>query len=306
MEKSKKTIAQVLVCVFLLCMIWGGFFLIKKYGADRVLDIIEDDFSWVYQVDSVEAIEGNVVLSGFAFQLGVDAEFEKCEIVLHEMESGKNYFPKMRYTEYVGVNEYFLCEYDYSDSGYEATFSGRKIDLQGKNYEVLLRVKGEQRTYQTGTYLSNGEMIYTNPEEFVPIEVVGTDLERIVENGVLRVYRPDYGMYVYQYEEELYWIAEPEYDFVDGDTIIQYQIATTQIEKLPQHRLESGSYWDNIGFYFSKNELTEWNTGKYRVAKKSLPIEYSISKIWTGNSVDTWVWLQYFRPYYYFQSAETK
>ena len=142
--------------------------------------------------------------------------------------------------------------------------------------------------------------MYTNPKEYVPLEVAGTDLEEIVENGVLRVYRPDYGMYVYQYEGELYWIAEPEYGFVEGDTVVECQLDTTQIARLPQHRLENQWYWDNIGFQFRSNECIALNTGKYRVTKKALPKEYSITKIWTGNYINNWIWLSYFRPYYKF------
>lgn len=291
---------KLVICVGLLVLIWGGYIFAKQYGTDRILNIREDDFSWVYQVDSVEIKDGKLLLKGFAFQLGVNAVENNYEIVLRELETGKRYFLKMSYLERKDVNDYFLCEYDYLQSGFVAEIKEKRLDLDEKNYEVLLRVAGEQTAYQTDTYLSEGKLMYANPTEFVPLEVAGTDLDEVVGNGVVRVYRPDCGMYVYQYDGALYWIAEPGYGFVDGDTTIQCQLSTTQAKKIPHHRIENKLNWDNIGFLFSANELTELDTGKYRVTKKRLPSEYSIVKIWTGNYMDEWIWLHYFRPYYQF------
>lgn len=301
MEAKKRTIIQAIVCVGLVCLIWGGYFLIKTYHMDRILDIKEDDFSWVYQVDSVKTEGKDFVLQGFAFKLDKNAEEGVFEIVLEDIESGKRYFPKMEYMERKDVNEYFLCEYDYIKSGFEATINAGKLDLEEKNYEVLLRMQGERQTYQTGTYISKGTLMYANPTEFQPLDVEGTGLENIVENGVLRVYRPDYQVYVYQYEGELYWIVGEKYGVnTEGDTKIEYQLETTQVGNLPQQRLDNQWYWDNLGFYFAAHELKELDTGDYRVAKKSLPEEYAISYIWTGKNEGEWVWLQFFRPYYFF------
>jgi len=284
--------------VGLLCVIWGGYYLVKHYGIDRILEVKEDDFSWVYQVDSVELEGKELVLRGFAFELNRGSEEGAFEIVLQDIESGEMYFPKMEYMEREDVNEYFLCEYDYVESGFEATIKAKRLNLEEKKYEVLLKITDERLAYQTGTYISNGKLMYTNPMEFEPLDVAGTDLEEVVEQGVLRVYRPDYGMYVYQYEGELYWIAESNYGFAEGDTLVQCNVDTTQISRLPEKRLDNQLSWDNIGFWFCKRELLGDNFGKYRVAKRALPTEYSIEKIWTGNYIDEWIWKQYFRPYY--------
>lgn len=301
MEKKKRTTGQVVVCVGLLVLIWGGYFLVKEYIIGRRLEVKADDFSWVYQVDAAETRDGEFVLKGFAFELDKNAVGDNYEIVLQELETGKNYFLAMDYLERKDVNDYFLCEYDYLQSGFEARIKEKKLNLQERDYEVLLRMAGEKKAYRTGTYLTEGQLVYTNPTEFVPLEVAGTELEEVVENGVLRVYRPDYGMYVYQYDGELYWIAEPGYGFVDEDTYVQYQLYTTQIANLPEVRLKNEWYWDNIGFQFTTNELKGQNFGIYRVAKKALPVEYAITRIWTGNHIDEWIWRQNFRPWYVFE-----
>ena len=298
MEKNKKTVLHMVICIGLLCLIWLGYLLAVKYGVNRRIEIRGGGNPWVYQVDSVAIQKQKCILSGFVFELNADAKSEVYEIVLHDLDTGKNFFPKMEYGKREDVNRYFECEYDYEDSGFSSSIDMKKI--RGRNYEILLRVIDEKDAYHTGTYLLDGKLQYVNPYEN-QLEVEGTDLEEIINQGKARVYRPDCGMYVYQYDNELYWIAEPEYDFVDGDTYIQYQLNTTQIERLPKYRLENGWYWDNIGFWFSECEVTEMDTGKYRVAKKEIPQEYSIRGIWTGNYGDDWIWRADFLPYYTFE-----
>lgn len=301
MEAKKRTIIQAIVCVVLVCMIWGGYYFLTHYGIDRILEVKSDDYSWVYQVDSVKTEGKDFVLQGFAFELGKDAEEGTFEIILEDIESGERYFPKMEYMDRKDVNEYFLCEYEYLQTGFVATIKAKKLSLEQKNYEVLLREKGDRLAYQTGTYISNGELAYVNPFEFESLDVAGTSLEAVTKNGILRVYRPDYGIYVYQYEGELYWIAESQSAFDEnGDLGIPYQLNTTQIDRLPENRLENNWLWDNKGFFFCTKEITDWSTERYRVAREELPREYSIEKIWTGKHDGDWIWIQYFRPYYQF------
>ncbi len=284
--------------ILMSVMLIGYYFANIQLG--KRFQIVEDNFSWVCQVDNIEEQDGRIVLFGFAFQLEQEAKEKTFELILCDIETGKGYYPKMNYSFREDVNAYFLCEYDYTNSGFTATISSKKLDLENKVYKVLLRPIGNKKAYDLGVYYANGEMSFANPKEFVPLDVVGTDLEKIVKYGVLRVYRPDYGMYVYQYEKELYWIAEEWYGFVDNDTYVQFQMNTTQIDKLPEDRLSNNWFWSNIGFLFQSKELVNWNTGKYRVAKESLPTDYSITRIYTGNYIEEWIWRSYFRPWYVF------
>ena len=146
--------------------------------------------------------------------------------------------------------------------------------------------------------------MFANPKEFRPLEVRGTVLENITKKGILRVYEPEIGMYVYQYERELYWIADSKYEFEEEDTTIQYHMYTTQIQNLPKERLENNWLWSNLSFKFSTNELMSSECGSYRVTKYALPKEYSISNIWTGKYDDDWVWKVHFRPRYDFMEGE--
>ena len=317
LKESRKK--QVLV-FFVSMVILIGIYLFAMRQLYERFEIIEDNFSWVYQVDSIEEIDGKLQIKGWAFALGENAQQENCEIILYNTKTGKGVYPKMTYEPREDVNEYFLCEYDYTESGFKASVSAKSLQLEDNVYEILLRPKSEKskgnpfstntteerKAFSTNVYYSDGEMLYVHPDEFVPLEVTGTDLEKVVEQGVLRVYRPDYGMYVYQYEGELYWIAELDYGFVDGDTIVQYQMQTTQIENLPEERLINSWFWNNLVFRFSTKELLKWDTGEYRVAKYALPTEYSLTKIWTGNHIDKWIWRTDFRPWYEFSDTNVE
>ena len=295
MEESR--VKQVtFFCVSMLLLIAAYSF--GMHFLNRQFVVVDDNFSWVYQIDAMEKKGDKLQIIGWAFALNQNAEAENVEIVLRDTKTGKNIYPMMSYESREDVNNYFLCEYDYSESGFTAIIDAKK--MQNTVYEVLLRPSKKKTAYSTGVFYSDGKMRFVHPDEYASLVVTGTDLEKVVENGILRVYRPEHGVYVYQYEGDLYWVMEPQYSFVDGDTYVQFQMNTTQVRNLPSDRLENGYNWSNLGFMFSSNELTTWNTGMYRVTKAELPKDYSVTNIWTGNHIDEWIWQQSFRPWYEF------
>ncbi len=287
------------ICWFLISMIIivMAYVFARKEILKKII-VVDDDFLWVYQVDSISTEKGNVHVSGWAFEIADDAQSGNCEIILRDTETQKLYFGKMEYHERSDVDAYFSCEYDYNNSGFSAMF--RNIYSDSTVYEVLLRPEGDRNAFSTGIYYANGEMMFVHPDEYTPLELEGTELAEVVQNGVLRVYEKEQGMYVYQYKGELYWIAEESYGFVNGDAFIQYQLYTTQMENLPEERRKNGWNWDNLGFVFSTKELNESAYGNYRVAKTVIPTDYSVTWIWTGNYSDNLNWRCDFRPWFEF------
>ena len=295
-ESQKKQVFFFCICMGVLTIMYTMCMRMLY----RQFDILTDDYSWMYQIDSMDEHDGKLQITGWAFAQKQIAKPKEFEIILHNTETGKNVYPKMNSVSREDVNDYFLCEYDYTESGFTATLSTEK--LEEGTYEVLLRPSRKRIAYALGIYYADNKMTFVHPDTFIPLDVAGTDLEMIVKNGVLRVYRPDFDMYVYQYGGELYWIADTNYGFVDNDSYVQFQMTTTQIERLPEERLINGWNWSNIGFRFCENEVSEWNTGRYRVAKCALPKDYSVTQIWTGNYIDDWIWIQDFRPWYDFNT----
>lgn len=176
------------------------------------------------------------------------------------------------------INSYYRCEEDYSNTGFEA-----KAEINSNEaYEILVQWSNGV-TMTTGTFLDNGVSVHTvNP---------APDF-----SGTLLVSRPEYSFYVYQQYGELYWLCGDSFPFEDdGTTYVQYQLWTTQIDRLPQKRLEHECFWDNIGFNFEQNEIEPF--GEYRVAKSKIPEEYAVTAIVTGYHKDgKWIWQDYFRP----------
>ena len=299
MMKEKEGLRHIIIFVTLMCVILGAY-LISREIIYRNIEVQEINMNWVHQVDSVEHNGNKFVIKGFAFEIETDAEEGVFEIVLRDAKEGNNIFPKMKYSERNDVNEYFLCNTSFLNSGYQAVFKLSNSDLQNNVYEILIRETQKGTAYKTGVYIAKGEVEYVNPVTFKSPKVEGTDLETIVNEGVLRVYRPEEDMYVYQYGNDLIWIAGPGYVFEREDTYIQWHLETTQKDKLPKERLDNQWYFDNLGFDFTDYEIENANFGVYRVAKRALPKEYSILQMNTGKHIEKWIWKVDFRPYYYF------
>lgn len=228
-------------------------------------------------------------LTGFFFLYNQDMP-QEYEIILRSMEKRGSVKPQVDYgLKRADVNDYFSCEYDYSSCGFKLD----ELPDTGE-YEFVVRCKPIVVAH-TDVYVNNGRICYTKQASFTPPEL-DTDF---INKGELRVYRPDQHCWVYQYDGSLYWIVDDQFHFKpSGSTYIQYQLWTTQIDKLPQHRLENEWFWDNIGGNFEDYEL-EGDFGAYRVMKRELPTEYAITNILTGyHANDRWIWKSYFRPIY--------
>ena len=230
-------------------------------------------------------------LSGFFLFFDHDTP-EEYTIVLKSTESGKKIaMDPETAIERQDVNDYFSCEHDYSKSGFQINTAPDMGE-----YEFLVKYKPFV-TIHTGVYLNDGRVCYTKQSTFIPPDMKSD----FIADGYLRVYRPDYHCWVYQYGGALYWVVDKDFNFVDdGLTYIQYHLWTTQIDKLPKHRLENKWYWDNIGAFFEDYEL-EGDFGDYRVMKREIPTEYAVTAIETGYYANhRWVWREFFRPIYEF------
>ena len=244
-----------------------------------------------FQIDSVE--ENSI--NGFCFRCGRNAS-ENYDILLKSTDYGE--VIKVNSTvglDRIDVNDYFEDINNFTKSGFAC-------DTPAKSEEYEFIVKFNPLLWiPTGVYISNGIIHYTPEKKFTPPKVEGTALETIVKHGTLRMYKPDFHCYVYQYGWSLYWITEEGFEFEkDGTTVVQYHLDSTQINRLPQERLDNKWYWDNRSGYYEDYELYG-DFGEYRVMKRDLPTEYSVTSITTGYYKNgKWLWKEHFRPYYDF------
>lgn len=226
-------------------------------------------------------------VKGTAFRFDQETP-QKYTILLKNTKDGKLKDIDLEYgLERKAIQDYYSCDLDYSYCG----FIGN-VNIDGGEYEFIIRYN-PLLSIPTGVYISPQGIHYTLEETFIQPSINAD----FIEYGTLRAYRPDYHCWVYQYEDSLYWIAEPGFYFEDdGTTYIQYQLWTTQEERLPEKRLANNWEWDNIGGYFEKNEI-QGEFGQYRVSKREIPKEYAITSIVTGYyKKGIWIWKEYFRP----------
>ena len=294
---------QCVVFVALIAMVISGYSLVASWIEKQLYlkQMVDNDFSCIFQIDDVMDNGNDVFLKGWAFKLGVDAQRDDLEILLYDIEDKKIVSPMIERIVREDVNQYFLCEYDYSQSGFITTFESKKLDINNKTYQVLISDKDAKKVFKTETYISKGKLMYTNPKEFIPLQVEGTALEQVVTKGALRVYLPDVGMYVYQYEGELYWIANNMYKF-DGSnhTEMICHIGTTQKQLLPEYRVQYG--YDNLDFIFEE-KLVEDNIVGYTFVKMKIPVQYAITKFEIGHyDNESYIWQQGFYPLYIFDN----
>ena len=244
-----------------------------------------------FQVEYAMLDNQELTLGGWAMRY--DAVKIHPSIVLKDMKYGRDVCLKtdsglMRRD----VNAFFSDgEHDYTSSGFTATGS---IE-DSSEYEIMIRWCWSD-PISTGAYIT-GDRIHYVPDDLADEPA----LQDILHHATLRVYRPDQHMWIYQDGDNLYWIADEDFAFEDdGTTYIQYQLYTTQTDRLPAKRLEGGHLWDNIGAYFEDYEINK-DFGLYRVMKRKIPSEYAVTSILTGYyKSGSWIWKEYFRPLYDF------
>lgn len=249
---------------------------------------------YCFQVDSFSLQNGEIKLSGFTFRYE-HADGEPT-LTLRSKED------EVKLTTEYGlprpdVNSYFLCDSDYTNCGFAAV----GLVEPETEYEIFIRWPWSPEI-STGVYIDSNGVHYSPSADFIaPDTADAPGLRKIVEKGTLRAYRPDYHCWVYQLGWSLYWITEPGFTFEDdGTTLIQYQMWTTQTDKLPEKRLAHGNLWDNISGHFETFEV-EGDFGPYRVMRREIPTAYSVTSIVTGYYKNgEWIWKNYFRPVYEF------
>ncbi len=268
-----------------LCVFIYGF------GTDR-MEADTTSRAYCFQIDEVTVTDGVLTMKGFAFRYGHSTDH--VSFILQSAEGEEVELETTYGIARPDVNDYFLCDCDYTHSGFTA--HGK---IENKEYEVMIGWPWSI-PISTGMFISSDGAHYMS-EKKVAEPSGGKDLEEIVKNGILRVYRPDYHCWVYQVGWDLYWITEEGFHFEDdGSTYIQYQLWTTQVQNLPEKRLAHNHHWDNIGGSFEKHEV-EGDFGGYRVMKRDIPTDYSVTSIMTGYYKNgKWVWKNYFRPFYMF------
>lgn len=250
---------------------------------------ITSDIKLVNQIEEVYLEGNNFNINGYAFLLDMDSDATKISILLKNVNDGKEVWANVEQISRSDVNSYYNSESNYENSGFYATIKNKKLNTD-ECYEIIVKLdyltstsKSVNKAILTNRYIMNGTLYSYNPYETdQPDMDIDSDLLReVFTNGKLCFNEKDLGVFVYQYNDKLFWITDKDFNFeADGMTYIIYHLYTSQIDKLPEKRIQHS--FDNLDFYFEEYEYTDENTAPYRVAIRDIPDTYPITYINTG------------------------
>lgn len=295
---------KILTCFILSSMVILSFLIVNKVIDQRksLLNYtITNDIRLINKVEDVNIHNDNIILSGYAFILDQDTSNNNISVILRNVNTMKEVWLSIEQNDRPDVNSYFESEFDYEKSGFTASASIEKVK-QDEVYEVILSIDSADTAEQSKTrttvsakqYLFNHKLYNYNPNDFdqPDLNVESEMLREVFLNGQLCYYQKDIDMYIYQYQNKLFWIANSNFNFnKNGLTYIPVQIFTTRADKLPEERILQE--YDKLNFYFEQEEYTDQATKPYRVVIQDIPQEYPITYIKTGvydSNDKAWIW----------------
>lgn len=292
---EEKKIRQVLFFVVSMVVLVGVFVptnLFFRWKSDKnVIENLElvTDYKIISEIENVEVENNKINISGWV--LRQESKNVNVRVLLKATDGSDS---KLLYTNKMERNDignYFKETWDFGEIGFVTDV--KKDELLDTCYEVLLVldyereiqreegtiVKSECKKFSTGEYLYNEKIYHYNPLVFSHPKINDERIAEVVEAGILHANLENGEMYIYQYENALYWIIPADYAYLKDKIYIPYHIRTSDVEKLPEDRRESGL--ENKSFTFEKNEMEIEDTA-YRVAVNKLPDEYPATDVLTG------------------------
>lgn len=217
-NKWKKTVIQAVICVGLLCMIWGGYFIAKgKIDVDRKEKELKElqvkvDYKLLSQVETINSENGKVTISGWA--LRKDSQNKNIYLLLRTEDKGKQILIRTDCMERTDVDDMMNHEFDYGKTGFTAKIREKELE-KDKSYEILLVLEYEekgstkgQKKITTSRYLYNGELYRYRPEEFVKPEISQVEIKEVINNGKLCACDVEKGGWIYEYQGMMYCILD--------------------------------------------------------------------------------------------------
>jgi hypothetical protein len=289
-NKSKKM--QIIVCVILSAIVIIGFLILN-----RIIDrnqfyeySLTEDIDIIKLIEDISISKDSITIDGYAFMLETDSSMASISLFLLDIINGEEIWLDVEQIARADVNLCFLSEYNYEQSGFHASIKDKKLK-ENVCYEVIINLDYTdnssnkiRKTVSSNQFILNGQLYDYNPIEFdkPDLDINSKLLYKIFTEGKLCIYQKEAGMYVFQYDGKLYWIATDDFKFnKNSQTYITYHLYTSQISKLPVERTQYK--FDNLDFYFEQYEYKDEVTTPYRVAIREIPDEYAITYITTGN-----------------------
>lgn len=315
--KHKDLILKLIVLVGCILVFIGLNFWIDFYYYNWI-DIKNDRYRSCYEIEKINHEGDYLYIDGWYIQLKKlmnqetdtkqPTQMRMALLEINEVEKAKSTGEKIKavvsdieISNRSDVNNYFECEFNYSDCGIHSGFKLSDINSSNLTYQIFILPDADsQDAMETNYYIYDNKLYGYNPESFIEPDVKETDLSYIVNDGVLKYFNPEYGIYLYQYQRKIYTLLEKVDLGFPTNTFQEYFTFTNQIEKVPNNLLTGNGTRINYGAYFEERELTgKINCGKYRVSVSDIPTEYAVTHLQMGHyENDDWIWSAVIRPNY--------
>ena len=301
--EGKKWLKQygvhIAVCAVIFMIAFG---INQKINLDRsrIYSVSEGIYTLLKGVTKAEINDGQLKIAGWGFDTEIYNESSYCELILQNTETGEALWPKMeKNSEVVEIAERYTDGGDYSRASFKGSLESSELGTDSV-YEILIRYTtdyvdengNEQqyvRTVSTDEFFHQGEITEYNPKTFIAPEIVGTALEKELDEARLFHYFAE-GMWVYYDEANLYYVARSENIDSSKNLWLPCFWYVRNVEDLPEDRREYES--GLLSYPITANEVTYANLVGYRVWKVKLPSE-NINMLATGlydNDIKEWLY----------------
>lgn len=172
-------------------------------------------------------------------------------------------------------------------------FAYQLIETQTNNLSTLL--KDNERNgvsfYPVRRYYTKKSkrtsLLFFRSKVYIP--PIPPEIQQRAQDGVLKVYNPEYDVYIFQIEDRLIWFIGKD---ITQKTEVLFFLFTDQPELLPPKRVIYGS--DNQDFHVTdkKSSYERERCGKYRVFERTIPKGYPITSVKVGyyaNGKHLWI-----------------
>lgn len=232
---------------------------------------ISDNKNIVANIDS-DYSDDRIVIFGTI--LDTESEVDKLQILLQAKDGSDEYMHKVSLKEGIQGNKNIM-EYEFS---LNIKLNKLRNDVC---YEIFAIVSSKDDVIKIPVrkYLYGQEIYAYDPLEFSTPKIEDAFINKVVTDGRVCTYDLENGMYVYEYEDCLYWIFSSTCKYIDSNLYVPYHIATYDVEHLPEERKQYG--YDNRDFVFGEQEMVI-DDANYRVAVRKIPTGYVQTYVTTG------------------------
>lgn len=297
----KKDIYGTTIKKFLFCLISTAVLIViyKVLSLSIKKDILYDAFSGLNKTSIEILYDCSVIQDGrnYVFE-GKVASFGK-EIldvqlaVLNEQDK-EIYLAEMN--ELDGIDIDFSKEIELAGYAFQASVPSKKIE-NDVVYEVGIKILCESSENDKNTekhvikqlYFYNGSVYSYNPHTVTVPTFLDETMLQVISDGELSIYDSNMQMWVYTYDDELFWIFKKNMNNIKNlyIPVHLYTYFGLELADATQER----DYINN-DFYFRDNQYNLSEQEMYAVAKMSIPENQVITHIRTGVynvEMGTWV-----------------